>query len=103
MSNHTFDPQKKIGWRYLFFIVILLLMFGYLFYGLVRLQLVNHEEYAEKAQPPQSLLKPLRFRRWLRLIRLPRYQLKHPRNLLQKHPPFRPTPTFIFPVFRWRM
>ena len=50
MSNHTFDPQKKIGWRYLFFIVILLLMFGYLFYGLVRLQLVNHEEYAEKAQ-----------------------------------------------------
>ncbi|MBQ7849718.1 MAG: hypothetical protein IJ343_08375, partial [Clostridia bacterium] len=51
MSNtSSYDPQKKIGWRYVLFIVILLLLFGYLFSGLIRLQLVSSEEYQEKAQ-----------------------------------------------------
>ena len=51
MSNvPQHDPQKGIRWRYYLFIVILLVMFGYLVSGLVRLQLVNSEEYAEKAE-----------------------------------------------------
>lgn len=50
MSNTSHDPQKKIGWRYIVFVVILLLMFGYLTSGLVRLQLMNSEEYAQKAE-----------------------------------------------------
>ncbi|MGN0753367.1 MAG: peptidoglycan D,D-transpeptidase FtsI family protein [Aristaeellaceae bacterium] len=51
MSNvPQHDPQKGIRWRYYFFIVILLVMFGYLVSGLVRLQLVNSEEYADKAE-----------------------------------------------------
>lgn len=51
MSNvKQHDPQKGIRWRYLVFIGILLLMFGYLTSGLIRLQLVNSEEYAEKAE-----------------------------------------------------
>ena len=51
MSNtSSYDPQKKIGWRYILFIIILLLLFGYLFYGLIRLQLVSSEEYQDKAQ-----------------------------------------------------
>ena len=54
MSNTTFDPQKKIGWRYIVFIVILLLMFGYLVSGLVRLQLMNSEYYAEKAKSTRT-------------------------------------------------
>ena len=44
------DPQKGISWRYFVFIGILLAMFGYLTSGLVRLQLVNSEEYKEKAE-----------------------------------------------------
>ncbi|MGN0793456.1 MAG: peptidoglycan D,D-transpeptidase FtsI family protein [Aristaeellaceae bacterium] len=44
------DPQKKISWRYFVFIIILLLMFTYLASGLVRLQLLNSEEYATKAE-----------------------------------------------------
>ena len=44
------DPQKGISWRYFVFIGILLLMFGYLTSGLVRLQLVNSDEYKEKAE-----------------------------------------------------
>ena len=51
MSNvPQHDPQKGIRWRYYLFIVILLVMFGYLVSGLVRLQLVNSEEYADKAE-----------------------------------------------------
>ncbi len=50
MSNVKHDPQRGISWRYIAFIVVLLLMFGYLASGLVRLQLVNSEEYAEKAE-----------------------------------------------------
>ena len=51
MSNtSSYDPQKKIGWRYILFILILLLLFGYLFSGLIRLQLVSSEEYQDKAQ-----------------------------------------------------
>ncbi len=51
MSNvKQHDPQKGIRWRYFVFIGILLLMFGYLTSGLIRLQLVNGEEYAEKAE-----------------------------------------------------
>ncbi len=50
MSNVTRnDPHKNIGWRYIVFIVILLAMFGYLTSGLVSLQLMNSEEYVEKA------------------------------------------------------
>ena len=51
MSNSASqDPNKKIHWRYLVFVGILLLMFGYLASGLVRLQLQQSEEYAEKAE-----------------------------------------------------
>ena len=51
MSNTASqDPNKKIHWRYLVFVGILLLMFGYLASGLVRLQLQQSEEYAEKAE-----------------------------------------------------
>ena len=51
MSNTSqHDPQKGIGWRYFAFIGILLLMFGYLASGLVELQLMNSEEYKDKAQ-----------------------------------------------------
>lgn len=51
MSNVTqHDPQRGIRWRYFIFIGILLFMFGYLASGLVRLQLMNSEEYAEKAE-----------------------------------------------------
>ena len=51
MSNTSqHDPQKGIGWRYFVFIGILLVMFGYLASGLVELQLMNSEEYKDKAQ-----------------------------------------------------
>ncbi len=51
MSNVTSrDPHKAINWRFIVFIFVLLAMFGYLVSGLVRLQLVNSEEYAEKAE-----------------------------------------------------
>lgn len=51
MSQTTsHDPQKKISWRYFLFIIILLVMFGYLASGLVRLQLLGSEEYSEKAE-----------------------------------------------------
>ena len=63
MSNTHYDPQKKIGWRYIVFIAILLLMFGYLIYGLVVLQLVNSEEYAEKAEATRTKTIVLRGKR----------------------------------------
>ncbi len=44
------DPHRGIRWRFWLFIGILLIMFGYLASGLIRLQLVNNEEYAEKAE-----------------------------------------------------
>ena len=44
------DPHHAINWRYIAFVVILVAMFGYLASGLVRLQLMNSEEYAEKAE-----------------------------------------------------
>ncbi len=51
MSNvPQHDPHRGINWRFFAFIGILVLMFGYLCSGLVRLQLVNSEEYAEKAE-----------------------------------------------------
>lgn len=51
MSNVTSrDPHKAVNWRFIVFIFVLLAMFGYLVSGLVRLQLVNSEEYAEKAE-----------------------------------------------------
>ena len=51
MSNVTQrDPHKGINWRFIVFIAILLCMFGYLASGLVELQLMNSEEYKEKAQ-----------------------------------------------------
>ena len=57
------DPQKGISWRYFVFIGILLLMFGYLASGLVRLQLVNSEEYAEKAEDVRTKTIVLRGKR----------------------------------------
>ena len=64
MSNVTQrDPQKGISWRYIVFIVILLVMFGYLASGLVRLQLVNSEEYAEKAEDTRTKTIVLRGKR----------------------------------------
>ncbi len=51
MSNPASrDPHKHIAWRFYFFIGILLLMFAYLTSGLIRLQLQQSEEYAEKAR-----------------------------------------------------
>ena len=64
MSNVTrHDPQKGIGWRYILFIVILLAMFVYLLSGLVELQLVNSEEYAEKAESTRTKTITLRGKR----------------------------------------
>ena len=64
MSNiNQHDPQKGIGWRYYLFIGILLLMFGYLTYGLVELQLVNSEEYKEKAEEVRTKTIVLRGKR----------------------------------------
>ena len=55
MSNVTQrDPHAGINWRYIAFIVILLAMFGYLVSGLIRLQLVNSEEYKEKAESTRT-------------------------------------------------
>ncbi len=54
MSNTHYDPQKKIGWRYLVFIFILLLLFGYLFSGLIRLQLIDSEMYVQKAEDTRT-------------------------------------------------
>ncbi|MBR6668695.1 MAG: hypothetical protein IKL25_10085 [Clostridia bacterium] len=64
MSNVTQrDPQKRIGWRYFAFIGILLLMFGYLASGLVRLQLLNSEEYKDKAESVRTKTIVLRGKR----------------------------------------
>ena len=64
MSNVTqHDPQKGIGWRYIVFIGILLLMFGYLASGLVELQLVNSEEYKDKAESVRTKTIVLRGKR----------------------------------------
>ena len=64
MSNVTQrDPHKGINWRYIAFIFILLAMFGYLASGLVRLQLVNSEEYAEKAEDVRTKTIVLRGKR----------------------------------------
>ena len=57
------DPHKGISWRFFVFIGILLLMFGYLASGLVRLQLVNSEEYAEKAESVRTKTIVLRGKR----------------------------------------
>ena len=57
------DPQRGISWRYFVFIGILLLMFGYLASGLVKLQLVNSEEYAEKAEDVRTKTIVLRGKR----------------------------------------
>ncbi len=51
MSNTVqHDPHRGINWRFFAFIGVLLLMFGYLVSGLVRLQLINSEEYQEKSE-----------------------------------------------------
>lgn len=57
------DPHKAISWRFIVFIVILLAMFGYLVSGLVRLQLLNSEEYAEKAESVRTKTIVLRGKR----------------------------------------
>ena len=44
------DPHHAISWRYFAFVIILVAMFGYLASGLVRLQLINSEEYTEKVE-----------------------------------------------------
>ena len=61
VSQH--DPHKGIGWRFYLFIGILLLMFGYLASGLVRLQLVNSEEYKDKAKDVRTKTIVLRGKR----------------------------------------
>ena len=61
VSQH--DPHKGISWRFYLFIGILLLMFGYLASGLVRLQLVNSEEYREKAEDVRTKTIVLRGKR----------------------------------------
>lgn len=64
MSNVTqHDPHKGIRWRYFLFIGILLAMFGYLVSGLVRLQLLNSEEYAEKSEDVRTKTIVLRGKR----------------------------------------
>ena len=65
MSNPTSsrNPQEGIGWRYIVFIVILALMFIYLTSGLVRLQLQQSEEYAEKAESVRTKTIVLRGKR----------------------------------------
>ncbi len=57
------DPHKAINWRFLVFIGILLVMFGYLASGLVRLQLMNSEEYKEKAESVRTKTIVLRGKR----------------------------------------
>ena len=54
MSNVQYDPQKKINWRYIFFIFVVLFMFGYLFFHLIKLQLFNSEMYAQKAETTRT-------------------------------------------------
>ena len=54
MSNTRFDPQKKLRWRYIFFIIVLLAMFVYLFAHLISLQLLNSEMYAQKAEATRT-------------------------------------------------
>ncbi len=61
VSQH--DPHKGIGWRFYVFIGILLLMFGYLASGLVRLQLVNSDEYRDKAKDVRTKTIVLRGKR----------------------------------------
>ncbi len=64
MSNVTqHDPHKGIGWRFFVFIGILLLMFGYLASGLVRLQLMNSEEYREQSEEVRTKTIVLRGKR----------------------------------------
>ncbi len=48
------DPQAAIGWRYYVFYVVLAVLFGMLLFGLVRLQLLNSEEYVEKAEATRT-------------------------------------------------
>ncbi len=64
MSNtNSRDPHQHFAWRFLVFIGILLLMFGYLTSGLVRLQLQQSEEYAEKAEVVRTKTIKLRGKR----------------------------------------
>lgn len=57
------DPHKAISWRFIVFIFVLLAMFAYLVSGLVRLQLMNSEEYAEKAESVRTKTIVLRDKR----------------------------------------
>ncbi|MBQ8201710.1 MAG: hypothetical protein IJZ74_08090 [Clostridia bacterium] len=64
MSNPASrDPHKGISWRFVAFVFILLLMFGYLTSGLIRLQLQQSEEYAEKAEDVRTKTIVLRGKR----------------------------------------
>lgn len=56
-------PQADIRWRFILFIGILLVMFGYLFSGLIRLQLYENDEYAEKAESTRTKTITLRGKR----------------------------------------
>ena len=57
------SPQHDIRWRLLAFILILFLMFGYLFSGLIRLQLNQSEIYTEKAEDTRTKTIVLRGKR----------------------------------------
>ena len=56
-------PQHDLRWRLIFFIVVLLAMFGYLLSGLVRLQLNESEHYAERAEDTRTKTIVLRGKR----------------------------------------
>ncbi len=57
------DPHKGIGWRYVLFIIILLAMFVYLLSGLVELQLMDSDIYAEEAESTRTKTIALRGKR----------------------------------------
>ena len=57
------SPQTLLRWRFLGFILILLLMFSYLASGLVRLQLNESDVYADKAESTRTKTIVLRGKR----------------------------------------
>ena len=43
------SPERTMRFRFIFFLVVVILAFGYMLYGTYRLQIVNGEQYAESA------------------------------------------------------
>ncbi|MDO4482947.1 MAG: penicillin-binding transpeptidase domain-containing protein [Clostridia bacterium] len=63
MARSSNPATRGILWRYVLFVVILLLMFAYLVSGLVNLQLKSSEEYADKAESTRTKTVVLRGKR----------------------------------------